>query len=307
MKIKSKEVDLAEGDLTPMIDMTFQLIAFFMVLINFSQTETNDRVVLPSSQLVKPPEAPLEFPDHSARCAKDGEIILGGDSYSTETLAYRVAPRDLAFIRARKEENGGCQCHHPRSPRCQRPDRSKRSSEVAQDNEARTIRAACEGGSVMRIRREVEQEKNELNMTSMIDIVFLLLVFFIMTFKIVEQEGDFSIRMPLGGQGQSVDTITDLPLKLRLRADAQGRLAGMALNEIDLGNDFDKLRANVISFVGTEEPIPGEEGPEVEIDVDYNLRYSHVIRAITAVSGYRDESDQVVKLIEKIKFAKPRR
>ena len=30
----------------------------------------------------------------------------------------------------------------------------------------------------MRMRHEVEHEKNELNMTSMIDIVFLLLVFF---------------------------------------------------------------------------------------------------------------------------------
>ena len=36
-------------------------------------------------------------------------------------------------------------------------------------------------------------------MTSMIDIVFLLLVFFVMTFKIVELEGDFSVRMPLAG------------------------------------------------------------------------------------------------------------
>ena len=62
MRVKSKKVDLAEGDLTPMIDMAFQLIAFFMVLINFAQTESNDRVKLPSSQLVKPPEAPLEFP-----------------------------------------------------------------------------------------------------------------------------------------------------------------------------------------------------------------------------------------------------
>ena len=49
----------------------------------------------------------------------------------------------------------------------------------------------------MKIRRDVEQEKHELNMTSMIDIVFLLLIFFVMTFKIVELEGDFSVRMPL--------------------------------------------------------------------------------------------------------------
>ncbi|MEO1527127.1 MAG: biopolymer transporter ExbD [Planctomycetota bacterium] len=98
MKIKSRQVDLAEGDLTPMIDMTFQLIAFFMVLINFSQTETNDRVVLPNSQLVKPPEAPLEYPI-ILHVAKDGEIILGGDSYSTETLTTGLR-RELAVIRA---------------------------------------------------------------------------------------------------------------------------------------------------------------------------------------------------------------
>ena len=68
-----------------MIDMTFQLIAFFMVLINFAQTESNDKVVLPSSRLVKPPTAPLE----SAiilHVAQDGEIILGGDSFTADTL-----------------------------------------------------------------------------------------------------------------------------------------------------------------------------------------------------------------------------
>ncbi len=85
MRVKRTKVDLAEADLTPMIDMTFQLIAFFMVLINFAQTEANDRVKLPSSQLVKPPEVPLEFPI-VLHVAKDGEIILGGDDYTAETL-----------------------------------------------------------------------------------------------------------------------------------------------------------------------------------------------------------------------------
>ncbi|WP_436715558.1 biopolymer transporter ExbD [Roseiconus lacunae] len=160
----------------------------------------------------------------------------------------------------------------------------------------------------MKIRREVEQEKNELNMTSMIDIVFLLLVFFVMTFKIVEMEGDFTVRMPLAGDGQPSSTDLDLPYKLRLRADDQGSLTAIELNEINLGTDFDKLRANIVSLVGTDDPVEGEDGPEIEIDTDYNLRYAHVIQAITAVSGYRDEgTGQVIKLIEKIKFAKPRR
>ena len=159
----------------------------------------------------------------------------------------------------------------------------------------------------MRMRHQVEQEKNELNMTSMIDIVFLLLVFFVMTFKIVEMEGDFSIRMPLAGDGAQTSDVTDLPLKLRLQADGDGRLTGMTLDQIDLGKDFEKLRGTVIQLVGTDEPAEGEDGPEIEIDVDYNLRYAYVIQAITAVSGYKDETDQTVKLIERIKFAKPRR
>jgi biopolymer transport protein ExbD len=98
MRVKAKKVDLAEGDLTPMIDMTFQLIAFFMVLINFAQTESNDRVKLPSSQLVKPPEVALEFPI-ILHIAQDGEIILGGDDYTAETLRIGLQ-RELAVIRA---------------------------------------------------------------------------------------------------------------------------------------------------------------------------------------------------------------
>ena len=60
MRIKKSKSEILEGDLTPMIDMTFQLIAFFMVLINFTQSETNDMVQLPDSALAKPPDAQLE-------------------------------------------------------------------------------------------------------------------------------------------------------------------------------------------------------------------------------------------------------
>lgn len=158
----------------------------------------------------------------------------------------------------------------------------------------------------MKIRNQQEPQKHDINMTSMIDIVFLLLVFFVMTFKIVEMEGDFSVRMPLANTSGGVVDTTDLPLKLRLRADAQGQLNSMSLNDIDLGVDFAKLRANIISLVGTSAPVEGDEGPEIEIDTDYNLRYEYVIDAISHVSGYRD-GDQIVKLIERIKFAKPRR
>jgi biopolymer transport protein ExbD len=158
----------------------------------------------------------------------------------------------------------------------------------------------------MKIRNKGEEAKQDLDMTSMIDIVFLLLVFFVMTFKIVELEGDFSIRMPLAGDSTSVSDVTDLPLKLRMRATPEGSLASMSLNEIDLGTDFTGLRSQVLQLVGTGAPVEGDDGPEIEIDTDYNLRYAYIIQAITSVSGYKN-GDEVIKLIEKVKFAKPRR
>ena len=104
MRVKSKKVDLAEGDLTPMIDMVFQLIAFFMVLINFAQTEANDRVVLPKSVLVKPPEEALDFPI-VLHVTQDGEIILGGEGFTTDTLRIGLN-RELAVINSEGKKPG---------------------------------------------------------------------------------------------------------------------------------------------------------------------------------------------------------
>ena len=49
-------------DMTPMIDMTFQLITFFMFTLNFSNAVQDDRVQLPMSQLAKPAQGPAEEP-----------------------------------------------------------------------------------------------------------------------------------------------------------------------------------------------------------------------------------------------------
>ena len=62
MRIVRSKSEIHEGDLTPMIDMTFQLIAFFMLVINFSDAEQDQRVKLPASELAKPPAAPYEQP-----------------------------------------------------------------------------------------------------------------------------------------------------------------------------------------------------------------------------------------------------
>jgi biopolymer transport protein ExbD len=148
-------------------------------------------------------------------------------------------------------------------------------------------------------------DKTELSMTSMIDIVFLLLVFFVMTFKISAQEGDFNVKMPLQGDGAQSDN-TQLPLKLRLTADSQGNLQEIVLNDSQsFGTNWSELRGYMIQMVGDQAGPTDAEGPEVEIDLDYELHYVHVIEAITAVTGYRSGND-IVRLVERIKFAKQR-
>lgn len=159
----------------------------------------------------------------------------------------------------------------------------------------------------MKIRRNSNaDEKVELQMTSMIDVVFLLLIFFVLTFKISVQEGDFAVRMPLQGEGGTPET-TSIPLKLRLRADGNGRISEIMLNEsLSFGQDFNALNQYVVGFVGGTDGPKGEDAPEVEIDLDYNLRYEHVIQAITAVTGQK-QGDDIFRLIDKIKFAPPRK
>jgi biopolymer transport protein ExbD len=76
---------IAEGDMTPMIDMVFQLIAFFMVLLNFSETEQNQDINLPASELAKPPDAPYEEP-LTIQLKADGTVIFGASEMSIEGL-----------------------------------------------------------------------------------------------------------------------------------------------------------------------------------------------------------------------------
>jgi biopolymer transport protein ExbD len=158
----------------------------------------------------------------------------------------------------------------------------------------------------MRPLHHPKQETPQLPMTSMIDIVFLLLVFFVMTFKISAQEGDFNIKMPTPGSGSLADT-TQLSIKLRLKSDGGGGLQEIVLNEqLNFGTDWNALRAKILELVGDSAGPEGEEGPEVEIDLDYDLHYVHVIQAITSVTGYRS-GDDIVRLVQRIKFAPVRK
>ena len=161
----------------------------------------------------------------------------------------------------------------------------------------------------MKIRKAATSgtDKVDLQMTPMIDIVFQLLIFFVMTFKIASVEGDFNVKMPLASSTSAAQTET-VAVPVRLVADPQGQLTSIRMGDRNLGTDFRALRQEIIAMVGTDTG-PGSmaENTEVELDCDYQLNYAYTIRAIDAVSGFIDQTGKMQPLIEKVKFAPPDR
>lgn len=157
----------------------------------------------------------------------------------------------------------------------------------------------------MKIRNTDHEEKIELQMTPMIDIVFQLLVFFIMTFKIVLPEGDFNIRMPAAASTRAAQPSESPLLNLRLVANDDGSLGRLQLGDLSFGNQpdsFRRLHAHIRGLLDDSAGPGLASDQEIEIDADYHLRYEMVMRAITAITGYIDASGQRHALIERIRF-----
>jgi len=153
----------------------------------------------------------------------------------------------------------------------------------------------------MRIRNAGRsgRDKTGIMLTAMIDVVFLLLIFFIMTFRIVFPEGNFSVEDSRAASAVPSDRrCVELPVVVRLRSDEQGELAGIEIGESRLaGLEELHLQIRRIAEVGDA---------QIELDCDYNLNFEHVVGAITAISGYVDEG-QIVKIIERVKLGPARK
>lgn len=153
-------------------------------------------------------------------------------------------------------------------------------------------------------------QKVEQQMAPMIDIVFQLLIFFLLTLKIVEPEGDFSVNMPIAAPSQTPQDALDLPIKVRLTADPQtGELMQLFFNNRPLGDGpeaFQQLNTQMLQLTWSgNSRNPLTKDVEVEIDVDYELNYEYFIKAVSNVTG-RMLNGQQQRYAEKIKFAAPR-
>jgi biopolymer transport protein ExbD len=158
--------------------------------------------------------------------------------------------------------------------------------------------------------KKQEPEKLEANMSAMIDVVFQLLIFFMLTLKLVDPEGDFSINMPAQAAPPPRQSEQLPDIKVKLTANPDGALAGLFLGDRNLGNgsqSFARLNLEILKLIGK----PGNSMTKetaVEIDADYHLHFRHVINTVGACTGRIDEkTKKVVKYIEKIKFKTSRR
>lgn len=142
----------------------------------------------------------------------------------------------------------------------------------------------------------------QLQMTSMIDIVFLLLVFFVMTFKIAIPEGDFQIHMATPGCGPAELEATPEVIRVRLRAAADGSLSGIEAEQQKLAS-FTDLRRLVLSLTGSSGgPAAQRSAPEIEFEADPSLDYQHLMAALTAVKGYIGPHGEIIELTDRIKL-----
>ena len=81
----------------------------------------------------------------------------------------------------------------------------------------------------MRIRSASSQISRGTNhLTALIDVVFLLLIFFMLTLKVIQPEGQFNIRMPAKGTDHQ-NPPQPIAITVRLSANEDGSLKQLRL------------------------------------------------------------------------------
>lgn len=143
-----------------------------------------------------------------------------------------------------------------------------------------------------------EVTEQRLPMSSMIDVVFLLLVFFVMTFRVASQEGDFGMQgAEIVGSGRA-EVTTNLPLQLKLDATPEGELDAITLNGQRVASLHDlQLQLIALNADGALRDVV------MTLDCEATLKYQNVITVLDHVTAYRDATGQKKPLIASTKFA----
>ncbi|MEZ6093750.1 MAG: biopolymer transporter ExbD [Pirellulaceae bacterium] len=121
MRFTREKHEILEADMTPMIDMTFQLIAFFMLVINFSKVDQAEEIQLPKSDIAKPIKE-MDLYTITLNLDQDGSVIHQGqrindiaaigsllqrEIHAKQRLGAKTMDEIVAIIRAHEDAETG--------------------------------------------------------------------------------------------------------------------------------------------------------------------------------------------------------
>lgn len=100
----------------------------------------------------------------------------------------------------------------------------------------------------------IDEENFELPMTPMIDIVFQLLIFFLLATTIKQEDLDVTVRVPSGKYGSQTGATTVRPISISVRKDGTPTFGGQVVT-------WEQLRSKVIeSAAQPQKPIVNLRG-----------------------------------------------
>ncbi len=94
----------------------------------------------------------------------------------------------------------------------------------------------------MQIPNQQNRPFTGANMTPMIDVVFLLIIFFLVSSHLARQESRLPVELPSAATHDSIDT-SPVSLTITINADRQVLASGREINETDLVRLFESVVA----------------------------------------------------------------
>jgi biopolymer transport protein ExbD len=147
-----------------------------------------------------------------------------------------------------------------------------------------------------------------INMTPMIDAVFLLLIFFMLTMRIVAPEGDLNTHIRRLSQSEAVRP--GFVVRIRCTANSDGSLSQLYFGAEPLGSDtsscWERLSTRMFALTGGDDRLAADL--PVQIDPDPILAYEHTLHAISACTGRIDPvSGRLIRCSGSVSLIGPRR
>jgi len=131
-------------------------------------------------------------------------------------------------------------------------------------------------------RRMIRPARTELNLPAMIDVIFLLLIYFIVTASFAADEGVLTTELPAGGEAADPLAIPPEELRIQLRSVDP---AGVEIRVLDQPvESFRGLAEQLTALQAGADGDGGAFSPEdpVVIEPTGQVRWQHVINAFNA-------------------------